>query len=320
MALNSNCMKKKINSRYSAPAKVILTGEHAVVYGKPALVSAIDLRLTATAKFTDSIPQEKGVHAVYSAVTSYLKKQSITYNKNPVTIHTSTKIPTGRGLGSSAAFSVASVAAILDLVTDGVSFSNDIINSIAYQVEKKFHANPSGVDNSASSLGGLIFYRKEFEFLKFISSLPYKIPDSIQSHLYLIDTGKAAESTAEMVNFVGKEYNNNPQRMEQLLMQIEKTSKRLVVSLIKEDPDFFCQCLEKNEKLLEEIGIVSKNALQMKEQLLPYGIGKITGAGGRKKGSGFMLFYARNPDEFESSTTYKYMKFTQSFEGVKKIT
>ncbi len=313
-------MKKKHSVRYSAPAKVILTGEHAVVYGKPALVCAVDLRLTASAYITDTVSEEKGVHAVYSAVISYLKKQSISYKKDPVMISTTTKIPTGRGLGSSAAFSVASTAALLDLITDGKPFEPDVINSIAYQVEKKFHANPSGVDNSASSLGGLIYYRKEFEFLKCISALPYKIPDVIQSHLYLVDTGKSAESTAEMVNYVGKKYNINAEQMDLTLMHIEKTTKRMVVSIIKEDGLFFKQCIQENQQLLDDLGIVSSSAKHILQSLQSFGAGKITGAGGIKKGAGFILFYADNPEEFERKVSYKYIKLHQSFEGVKKIT
>src|SRR3989338_2438064 len=151
---------------YSAPGKIILSGEHSVVYGKPALVTAVNLRLTVT--INEGKPQIKD------------KKKSFNY-------YYKSDIPIGRGMGSSAAFCVATAAALLHFYT-GREYDKQIINSLAYQGETYFHGMPSGVDVSASCFGGLIFYRKEFEFLKNISSLNFKIPKRIQDQLILIDS------------------------------------------------------------------------------------------------------------------------------------
>lgn len=303
----------------SAPAKVILSGEHAVVYGKPALVSAIDIRLTCTAETAAQDPSDPHLKAILEIVKAYLNKEHIGYKSAPVRLGISSNIPRGRGLGSSAALSVAATAALLVFYT-GKEQSRETVNNLAYKVEKHFHKNPSGVDNSTSCMGGLIFYRKEFEFLKYISSLQFKIPKRIEDSLYLIDSGKPKENTAEMVDMVGKRYNQNPKKMEKVFQQMEKTTKRMVVALMKEDSQFFRSCVEENQLFLEEIGVVSPKAKQILKSLEGFGSGKITGAGGKKAGGGYILFSAIDSERFENHLKNKninYLKFKQDYDGYK---
>lgn len=308
---------------YSAPAKIILSGEHGVVYGKPALVSAIDMRLEFSIhEGTDEFQKiDEVIRVIHEVVIEYLHKQKISISKKTFSYEINSHIPVGRGMGSSAAFSVAGVAALLHFYS-GQEHDSQTINQLAYQCEKKFHGNPSGVDNSTSCFGGLVFYRKEFEFLKHVSSLNFKISENIHSHLFLIDTGKPIESTAQMVSQVGKNYNQNPQKMEQLFNQMEKITKRMVVSIVKEDAQMFADCIQDNQKVLEEIGIVSDSSKKLIHDLNPFGKGKITGAGGKEEGSGFILFMAKDLKglkEYLQQEKITYYKFTQDFEGVKIV-
>lgn len=310
---------------YSAPAKVILSGEHAVVYGKPALVSAVDRRLNFTLTTlvrphqTDNIPKE--IDFISNTVKKYLQNQKIKFVDNKYNFKIDSNIPIGRGLGSSAALSTAGVAAFLKFYTER-EFEKEKINNLAYEVEKYFHRNASGVDNTASCFGGLIYYRKEFEFLKNISALNFKIPKKIEEGLYLIDSGNPIESTGYMVNnVVGGKYNTSPRLTEEILNDIEKTTKRMVVSIIKEDVDFFTKSIVDNQIFLDMLGVVSIKARKLLIDLEPYGYGKVTGGGGKKEGSGYMLFYADKVKEFENYCKNKnvaYFKFKQSYEGVKK--
>ena len=159
---------------YSASAKVILSGEHAVVYGKPALVSAINLRL----KFylwEESIKiNDKNILFISDKVKGYLRNIKINFVDRLFNFKIESKIPIGRGLGSSAALSVASVASFLEFYT-GRQFDKKIINELAFAIEKHFHSNPSGADNTASCFGGLILYQKQ----KSLKNLDYKIPKNI---------------------------------------------------------------------------------------------------------------------------------------------
>ena len=171
---------------YTAPAKVILSGEHAVVYGKPALVSALDLRLKfSLTSFvrsykTGTLPKE--IFFIAETVKTYLQKQKIKFEDKSFNFEIISDIPIGRGLGSSAALCVAASASFLEFYI-GKKFSKEEINNVAYKAEKYFHRNASGVDVSASCFGGLIYYRKAVEFLNSISSLNFKIPKKIEENL-----------------------------------------------------------------------------------------------------------------------------------------
>ena len=154
-----------------------------MVYAKPAFVTAVDLALTVTideGKSTQKdVKLQEAVASCDSIVKSYLSKEKISFEDRSFTYSYESDIPEGRGMGSSAAFCVATVAALLHFY-GGKSFNKEVINSLAYQCEKYFHGMPSGVDVSASCFGGLIYYRREFEFLKCISALNFKIPKHFQ--------------------------------------------------------------------------------------------------------------------------------------------
>jgi mevalonate kinase len=307
---------------YRAPAKVILSGEHAVVYGKPALISGFALYSEVSVEEHDtmSVPHVACTH-VDTIVKNYLKKKKLKFTERPFKVMFSMHIPLGRGLGSSASLAVSLAAALYEFYT-GEEPEKDVVNSLAYQAEKEFHGKPSGADNTACCYGGLIFFRKEFEFLKTISALNFKLPETFEQRLFLIDTGKPAEGTLEMVRGVGKLYNESPEDTDAILTKIEKVTKRMVVAIVKEDAAFFRSSIEENQQLLEQLGVVSSAASTLLEQLKPYGAGKITGAGGKAEGSGFMLFYSDQPEQLEAYLKEKevsYYQLVQDYKGLQRI-
>ncbi len=284
---------------YSAPAKIILSGEHSVVYTKPAFVSAVDYRLTVTLEdvspASNHHKNDQAIAYINTIVVNFLHKSSHKSDIRPFHATVSSDIPEGKGMGSSAAYCVAFVAALFHFYT-GDSADTQTISSLAYQSEKFFHGMPSGVDVSASCYGGLIFYRKEFEFLKTISALNFKIPKAFEDRIILIDTGKPIESTKEMVAHVGKRYNAHPKEMDQTLAAIERVTKRMVISIVKEDLSLFTDCIQDNQNLLEDLGIASPQSVKLIKSLQSYGCGKVTGAGGIKEGSGLVLFLITNTE------------------------
>lgn len=306
---------------YSAPGKVILSGEHAVVYGKPALVCAIDKRLTltllesTTTKYTDTV-----MPIVEGTVREFLKQKKEPIRDCGYSYSIISTIPMGRGLGSSAAYSATIAAGLLELFT-GREWSIPEINVCAYKIEKYFHKNSSGVDTSTSVMGGLIYYRKEFEFLKTISSLSIKIPKQFTDRLLLIDTGKPTETTGDMVQQVGASFNANPKKVEGLLNDIEKITKRFVVSLMKEDIGLFQESIRENEMALERLGVVSRSTKALLERMGDSGVGKVTGGGGKTGASGFVLFASTTRKEMEQILKKEKIPYTSlvpSYIGLKK--
>lgn len=307
---------------YSAPAKIILTGEHAVVYGKPGLVCAVDNRITFDLHETNTTKYDHDFFPkIEEKVKQFLHREKESYTDKYYSYSITSDIPVGRGMGSSAALAATASASLLELYTNK-EWSLPLINQCAYEVEKIFHNNPSGVDVSASVFGGLIWYRKEFEFLKSISSLPIKIPHVLLDSLILIDSGKPNESTAEMVQRVGLRYNKYPRKTDTILTEIERISKRFVVSIMKEDVQLFVEALQKNQELLVGLDVVSNKTKQLLNKIKQFGVGKITGAGGKSANSGLILFYAQNKKAFldyAQKENISVIQFNPTYKGITKV-
>lgn len=306
---------------YSAPAKVILSGEHSVVFGKPSLAVAISLRLRTHIEESEVTSHPKDFEQIEKHVRAFLQKENKLKNDRNYRCVVESDIPINRNLGSSAAFSVASVAALLDFYSEGLDFTLEVINDLSYKAEKFFHGSPSGVDNTVSTFGGLLYYRKEFEFLKTLSLLQFKIPKNIEDRLYLLDSGEPVETTAEMVSLVGGNYNKNPEKVQDLFSKAEKHTKRMVVSIIKKDADFFAHSLKEADEILQDLGIVSGKTKKLIKDLSDLGVAKVTGAGGVKSGSGHLIFFAHSRNHIEKELRERkinYIKFRQDYGGVNK--
>lgn len=136
-------------TKWSAPGKMILFGEHAVVFGKPALALAIDLRISACVSRSDEYtvngrPMKKKHHAYISAALDEA------WGGPPINIDTVSEIPSGSGLGSSAAVTVSSVAAMLS--SKGQA-SPEAIAKKSFAVELKVQGRASPTDTSTSTHG-----------------------------------------------------------------------------------------------------------------------------------------------------------------------
>lgn len=301
-----------MNISYSAPAKVILSGEHAVVYGKPALVSAINLRLKFSILESEKKIKDKNILLISSKVKEYLEKEKIVFKDKKFDFSIESEIPIGRGLGSSAALSVAAAAAFLEIYS-GRKFEKEIINNLAFQIEKHFHQNPSGVDNSAVCFGGLILYQKKIQ----LTHLNYRIPKKFEEKLFLIDSGKPKETTGEMVKSV-----ESVESVETILNKMETIIKKILEAVEKGKVEQLKESIIVNEKLLEKIGVVSEKTKKILNRLSKFGCGKVTGAGGRETGSGFILFFTENSQklmEYLSRRKILYYKFVSDNQGLIRL-
>ncbi len=292
----------------SSPGKIHLLGEHAVVYGKPALLAAIDKRVYVRIKNQERGSKNKNKLLIHSAYGDKLIRQAIDIFKKafsldslpPIEIEITSEIPVGSGLGSSAAVSAATIGALMKFVKN--LWNPFRINELAYEVEKIAHGHPSGADNTTVVFGGLVWFRREFDFLKSIWSLPvssheggnslYKIPQFI-----LIDTGVPLETTKEMVDGISRAYKTNKKKMEELFTDQEQQTKKLLLALRSGDRKQLVSAIRRGQRNLEKMGVVSDFARKIiKEMEEKNGAAKVCGAGGRKKRSGVLLCYHENLD------------------------
>ena len=167
-----------MKSKASAPGKVILFGEHFVVYGGKAILCSINKRVTVTAEKTNerkiSINSEigklilepnKSILEIDSPLKPfyYLASKALENEETGIHIQIDSEIPLGAGLGSSSACCVAGAAAIFKLFGN---ISKEKTLELAIEAEKTIFENTSGADCTVCTYGGIIEYDKNNGFKK----------------------------------------------------------------------------------------------------------------------------------------------------------
>jgi len=275
---------KKIT--FSAPGKIIICGEHAVVYGYPALAAAVDRRI-------------------------YLQ---LVQKGESYSFRLKSAIPSRSGMGSSAALAAVEQAALLYLAGNH-KLDRERIDALTFEMEKAAHGNPSGVDNTIAVYGGILLYQKDkgFKRLEF-----KKLPQFL-----LVNTGRPVETTDEMVvGIVGRGVKNKNPRIINSLKRIGKLPKEFVKALKKGDLSYLIHLIKENERLLEELGVVGEKAKAIIRQIENLGgAAKISGGGGAKFGSGIALVYHQNLEviiKFCRKNKLSFFKVKLGEEGLKK--
>ena len=155
--------------RSSACGKIILLGEHAVVYGRPAIALPIPLAVEAIVRKGGNgidlvIPRwglEQKVRAGsgqgLSGILYYILEQ-LELDRENMTIEVIPHVPRAMGLGGSSALAVAIIRAV-DAAFD-LSLSSEQINRLAYECEKAAHGTPSGIDNTIATYGAPLLYQR----------------------------------------------------------------------------------------------------------------------------------------------------------------
>ena len=286
----------KRQAKASAPAKVILLGEHFVVHGEPAIVLAIDRRATVTVETrSDSkifirsedmgisgffmndqfFPQRGGVEAkkklepIYAVAREVIKKHGL--ETAGVNIKIKSSIPIAAGLGSSAAVSVASAAALCSLFDSDKSKDN--IFQIAFNAEKIVHGTPSGVDPAISTYGGILWYCK---------GEPIRRLDiDVDLPLIIGNTGKE-RSTGELVAKVNDLRNRYPRIIGKVIKAGGEIVKRSVKAIKEKDLETLGELMNINHELLCAVGVSCEELEKLVHAARKAGAlgAKLTGAGG----------------------------------------
>ncbi len=273
-----------MKSKASAPGKVILFGEHFVVYGVKAILCSINKRVTVTAeKISDKkivinseignliLEPNKSISEINSPLKPfyYLANKVIKNQDIGIQIKIDSEIPLGVGLGSSSACCVAGAAAIFKLFGD---ISKEEILELAIEAERTIFENTSGADCTVCVYGGIMEYDKKQGFKK--------IEDEPNFQL-VIANSNIEHSTESMVSEVKAFTIKNKEEFSKLLNQ-ELELVEDVLKLLKENKTIeLGEKINQNQEYLETIGISNNQLREMIEigQKTSFGA-KITGSGG----------------------------------------
>ncbi len=295
-----------------APGKIILFGEHFVVYQNRAILGAINKYATVTSEKTNtdnilissslgqsSIQKDEDVSNVEKKFRPffYIAKQVIEKNNfdKGITIKIESDIPIGAGLGSSSACCVAAAASILNLFN--ITDEKEVLE-LAINAEKTIFPNTSGADCTVSVSGGIIEYQKEKGFSK--------IETENEFNFIIIDS-EQVHSTDKVVERVRKFKENNSNVFTELCSEEERLIAKALDSMKKNDLETIGKCMAQNQMFLEQIGVSNDELLSITKEIEKITFGaKITGAG---DGGCIIALIQKDDDLSEYVNTTKYQTY-----------
>jgi mevalonate kinase len=317
------------HGKASAPAKIILFGEHFVIYGSAAVLAAINKRVSVNAhttidgedkivirssigvagKYSDDVQfnaLEGGVKskAILDPLYSAIKQVLLIRNekKTGIEVCISSNVPPGIGLGSSAASCVATVAAVDSLFQNNPSRQK--VCELAIQSERLIHRRTSGADCYVSTFGGLMQYYSKSKSFKNIQT------KGLLS-LVVASTG-VKHYTSDLVTSVKRFKDTNKILFESLTKQASDICLQAVTAIESGKLDKIGDLMNENQILLQQIGISHHKVHDIIDICSKAGaIGaKITGAGG----GGAVIALAENKQESTKIASRVKAAGYQSFE------
>jgi mevalonate kinase len=243
----------------SAPGKIILFGEHAVVYGRPALaVPVTQVKATATVSensrggvwieapniaLSSAISQLAPDHPLAAVINSVFSNLGIA-RPPACTVYLQSTIPVAAGLGSGAAVSVAILRALSAYL--GKPLTDAQVNGLAFQAEKLYHGTPSGIDNT------VVTYARPVYFVKGQPIKTFRVGASFT--LVIGDTGISAP-TKESVSAVHSLHKADPTRWEKVFNQVGELVWDARQAIERGDTSALGELMDANHALLQEMSV-----------------------------------------------------------------
>lgn len=278
------------NDRVFGCGKVILLGEHAVVYGTPALAAGIRRGVWARALEAEAPAlkvepwgvtlapgDDEDLARAFVAVLEAHPRGPLP----PLCVEAEVELPAGAGLGCSAALGVAVIRALDRAV--GHEASDAEVAERTFAWERVFHGNPSGVDNTMAAHGGVALYRKGEP----LEPVPLRQPLT----LVIGDSGEPS-STREMVEGVARQRERDPARFDKNLDAIASLVQNARLAIEAGDLYGLGQLMNLNQALLSSLMLSNSSLEEMCAAAREAGAegAKLTGAGG----GGCMIALARD--------------------------
>ncbi|MGX6961188.1 mevalonate kinase [Vagococcus xieshaowenii] len=259
--------------------KIILMGEHSVVYGKPAIAipfPSVGIIATVTPHPEELMISCEFYQGLVSEMPELLESLrhvitiSLDYlNKNEtLSIGIQSTIPAERGMGSSAAVAVATVRGIFDYFE--VSLTNELLLSIVGESEKIAHGNPSGLDALMTSSTTPYFFAKN-QFMT-----PFSL--NLDACLIVADTGITGQTKAAVAEIASKQHQKEVSEMISRLGELAEASK---IYITNNQPLDLGKAMIASHQLLAKLNVSNDCLDQLVKVALNNGaIGaKLTGGG-----------------------------------------
>lgn len=285
----------------SSPGKITLFGEHAVVYGHPAIVVAIDKRVyvTAEARSDDRIrinAQDLRTPGVIVSISNGEIQVTTDYGKTlsaigylskaieltaeflgvrrGVSLEVKSEMPVGAGLGTSAAVSVATIAAYSNCL--GYELSKDEIARLGWEVEKNVQGLASPMDTSIATFGGVLK-------IWFEGNAIHRVPINVGgAPAFVIAYVEREKSTRDMVLWVKNLRDRHPDLVDGILWHIGKVTLEAERALMAGNLDEVGMLMNINHGLLEALGVSTRRLNEVVYVARVAGAlgSKLTGGGG----------------------------------------
>lgn len=276
----------------SAPGKLILCGEHAVVYGQPAIAIPVDgVRATAhiTAQEQEGVVfdaadlgerwrlEDRPEHPLSRLFVATLQRLGHR-EPPPLRIELHSSIPVASGMGSGAALAAALVEALAVYIrgAEDRQLSPQQVAELVFESERFYHGTPSGIDNTVVSYRYPIWFQRT-------PTVPIIEPITVGGCATLVvgDTGVRA-STRTMVEHVRAGWRADPLTFDHLFAQIGQIVQSVRQLLGAGDMHAVGQLLDHNQRLLDQLGVGSLELQRLLEAARGAGAwgAKLSGGGG----------------------------------------
>ncbi len=254
--------------RGAALGKVILLGEHAVVYGRTALATTIDRYVDVTVARHSaglSVPPPQLHEALVRAA------ELMGVDPFGLTVGVRTDLPISVGLGSSAALSVAMIRALAKC--SGQLLADDVVCARAFEIEKIFHGFPSGIDNTVVTYGGLIAFRRDASVTRL--STPRPLP-------LIIAIGRLPRETQTAVRALRDKWSADRATYEPIFDQIDVLATQAERIVASGSLSGLGALMNANHRLLQRLGVSTDELDAMVALARKAGAvgAKLTGGGG----------------------------------------
>lgn len=276
----------------SAPGKLILLGEHAVVYDKPCIVTAVDQRLSCeisslekrileinapdvgVSNYSKSIEElgsgdiEKGAMFIELAVRNFYKAHSF---KSGLRISSRSEFKHTFGFGSSSAVTACVMKGLSEML--GIKLTEREIFDLSYKTVLDAQGVGSGFDVASAVYGGTVY---------FVTSGKKIEPLNIKNFNLVVGYSGEKADTASIVKEVAEKREKNPEKIDRIFSEIEELVDRAKEAIVDSNWEKLGLFMNRDQELLTEVGVSIKKLDEMIDAARKSGAygAKLSGAGG----------------------------------------